>query len=273
MRAFAFLSAISLALAGCWAPSEPHAPAAGQRPMRVVSLNLCTDELLLSLADPAQIASVTHLSHREEETALAPAARAHTANDGTLASVVALRPDLVLTVGGAGDRAGIARRLGIPLVDLPYPQTLEDVERSIRTVAGALRREPTGTQAVARLSALRATAPAQAQAQDALWLGGGGRTVSPDGLEAAWMRLAGLRQIEDRGDRVELEHLITDPPPILLRSDYRAGQYSRDQQWLGHPIAARARAARTIVTEGRRWTCMGLPMIEEVERLRREVAQ
>jgi iron complex transport system substrate-binding protein len=271
MRAFAFLSAISLALAGCWAPSEPHAPAAGQRPMRVVSLNLCTDELLLSLADPAQIASVTHLSHREEETALAPAARAHAANDGTLASVVALQPDLVLTVGGAGDRAGIARRLGIPLIDLPYPQTLEDVERSIRTVAGALRREAAGTQAVARLSALRATAPAQAQ--EALWLGGGGRTVSPEGQEAAWMRLAGLRQIVGRGDRVELERLITDPPAIVLRSDYRAGQYSRDQQWLGHPIAARAQAGRTIATEGRRWTCLGLPMIEEVERLRREVAQ
>jgi iron complex transport system substrate-binding protein len=271
MRAFASISAISLALAGCWSTSEPPSPGPGGRPMRVVSLNLCTDELLLSLADPSQIASVTHLSHREEETALAPAARAHAANDGSLASVVALRPDLVLTVGGGGDRAGIARRLGIPLIDLPFPQTVADVERSIRTVAAALRREAAGAHALARLSALRATA--SAEAKQALWLGGGGRTVSHDGLEAEWMRLAGLRQTEGRGDRVELERLITDPPAILLRSDYRTGEYSRDQQWLGHPVAAHARTVRIIATEGRRWTCMGLPMIEEVERLRRQVAE
>ena len=42
---FAFASAISLALSG----------AAEAAPKRVASLNLCTDELLLMLADPRQI--------------------------------------------------------------------------------------------------------------------------------------------------------------------------------------------------------------------------
>ena len=42
MRAFVFISAISLALAG----------AAEAAPKRVASLNLCTDELLLLLAAP-----------------------------------------------------------------------------------------------------------------------------------------------------------------------------------------------------------------------------
>jgi iron complex transport system substrate-binding protein len=60
---------------------------------------------------------------------------------------------------------------------------------------------------------------------------------------------------------------------VLLRSDYRSGQYSGEQRWLSHPLAKRPRAARTIATDGRRWTCMGPPMIAEIERLRAESAK
>ncbi|HEY0113800.1 MAG TPA: hypothetical protein VGB59_11735, partial [Allosphingosinicella sp.] len=67
MRAFAFASAISLALlAGAAKPAPPA---------RVASLNLCTDELLLLLAEPRQIVSVTHLAQQEAETPLWRAAR------------------------------------------------------------------------------------------------------------------------------------------------------------------------------------------------------
>jgi iron complex transport system substrate-binding protein len=86
------------------------------------------------------------------------------------------------------------------------------------------------------------------------------------------MALAGFRQREMPGDRVSLETLLVRPPAILLRSDYRAGQYSAGQRWLSHPAARWARAARTIPTDGRRWTCMGPLLIDEIYRLRRETA-
>src|SRR3954469_24355539 len=114
MRAFAFVSALSLLAAPARAAPE-----------RVASLNLCTDELLLQLGDARQIVSITHLAQQAAETPLWARARLHKRNDGSLASVAALRPDLVLTMGGgARDRSGIARRLGIRLLDLPYPQSL-----------------------------------------------------------------------------------------------------------------------------------------------------
>ena len=103
MRAFAFVSAISLLLAPA---------AADAAPARVASLNLCTDELLLLLAEPRQIASVTHLGRNPAETPLWASARRYRSNDGSLVSVVGLRPDLVLTMGGgARDRVAIAGRL------------------------------------------------------------------------------------------------------------------------------------------------------------------
>ena len=267
MRVSAWFWIASLALAGCAAPPPPPDVGDGP-PRRVASLNLCTDELLLLLADADQIASVTHLAQRESETPLWIAAANIPANDGTLASAAALRPDLVLTMGGGGDRLRIADRLGIRMIELPFPQSLDDSAASIRVVAAALGHEARGEALVARIEALRRTAPAEPL--DTLWISGGGRTVAADGLAAQWMALAGLRQRSIAGDQIQLETLLADPPHAFLRSDYRAGQYSRAQAWLEHPLANARRERLTIATDGRRWTCMGPLLIEEIERLRRE---
>ncbi|HEU0099543.1 MAG TPA: ABC transporter substrate-binding protein [Allosphingosinicella sp.] len=257
MRAFAFVSATSLALAG----------AAEAAPRRVASLNLCTDELLLTLADPAQIASVTHLAQQPAETRLWREARRYRRNDGSLVSVAGLRPDLVLTMGGgARDRGRIAQRLGIRILDLPYPQSLADIEQSVRSVATALGRPAAGRDVLARMDRLERSRPARAA--DTIWLGGGGRTVAAGSLAAQWMALAGFRQRAMSGDRVSLEQLLVRPPAAILRSDYRNGQYSGEQRWLSHPLARRVRGARTIATDGRAWTCMGPLLAAEIERLK-----
>lgn len=264
MRAFASLLAISLALAA--------APAAAASARRAASLNLCTDELLLLLAAPEQIVSVTHLAWQPAETPLWRQARRHPRNDGSLLSVAPLRPDLVLTMGGgARDRLRIAQRLGIRTLDLPFAQSLADVEAAIRQVAQALGREREGAMLLRRMAALRASR--RPRALDAIWLGGGGRTVAAGGLEAQWMALAGLRQRPLSGDRVSLETLLTRPPAVLLRSDYRAGQYSSGQRWLSHPAARRPLGARMLATDGRLWTCMGPLLIGEIMRLRAALAR
>jgi iron complex transport system substrate-binding protein len=263
MRAFASLLATSLALASAPADAAPR---------RVASLNLCTDELVLLLAAPGQIASVSHLAQQEAETILWRRAQRYQRNDGSLLSVVAARPDLVVTMGGGGrDRSRIAARLGIATLDLPFAQSLGDVADNVARVAGALGRPEAGTALIRRITALIRSRPRRAR--ETIWLGGGGRTIPATGLEAQWMALAGLRQRVMQGDRVSLETLLVDPPAILLRSDYRAGQYSNGQRWLSHPAARRATRARTIPTDGRAWTCMGPLLIGEIERLRREAGR
>lgn len=265
MRVFASLLAASVAIA-------LGAAGAQASPRRVASLNLCTDELLLMLAAPGQIASVTHLSQQEAETPLWRQARLYPRNDGSLLSVVERRPDLIVTMGGgARDRLRIAGRLGIANVDLTFAQDLMDVARNVERLALALGRPEAGAALIRRMTALIASRPPLRT--DTIWLGGGGRTVAATGLEAQWMALAGLRQRTLPGDRVSLETLIARPPALLLRSDYRAGQYSNGQRWLSHPAARFAANVRTVPTDGRRWTCMGPLLIDEIARLRREVAQ
>ncbi|HEX8669958.1 MAG TPA: ABC transporter substrate-binding protein [Allosphingosinicella sp.] len=263
MRGFAFAWAISLAVA---------APAEAAAPVRAASLNLCTDELLLLLGAPRQIVSVTHLAQSPAETPLWRAARRYGRNDGSLVSVVGLRPNLVLTMGGgARDRVRIAQRLRLKILDLPYPQTLGDIEASVRSVGAALGNPGRAAATVEAMRRLRRAMPAGAA--DTIWLGGGGRSVGAQSLAAQWMRLAGLRQRPLRGDRVGLEQLLAAPPKVLLRSDYRSGEYSGEQRWLAHPLAQMTRAGRALRTDGRLWTCMGPLMVAEIARLRTEAAR
>ncbi|HWH21703.1 MAG TPA: hypothetical protein VNT25_00220 [Allosphingosinicella sp.] len=260
MRAFASLLAASFALAG----------AAEAAPRRVASLNLCTDELLLALGDPRQIVSVTHLAQRKEETPYWSLARRYRKNDGSLLAVAPLRPDLLLTMGGGGrDRIGIAGRLGVRVLDLPYPQNLQDIKKALGQVSAALGRPNAGRKAIAEIERLERSRPKEQR--DTIWLGGGGRTVAVPSLAAEWMALAGFRQRSLGVDKVTLEQLLVSPPGILLRSDYRIGEYSGEQRWLRHPLARGTRRSRTIPTDGRAWTCMGPAMIEEVKRLRTKV--
>lgn len=261
MRAFVFVSILSALAVSATATAAP---------MRVASLNLCTDELLLSLADPGQIASVTHLSQSASETPLWALGRRHRKNDGSLLSVAALKPDLVLTMGGgARDRVRIAQRLDIRTLDLPFPQSLKDIERSIALVGAATGQGERAVALLRRMAMLRRTRPPRLS--DTIWLGGGGRSVAPVGLAAEWMALAGFRQRSLNGDRVSLEQLLVAPPRYLLRSNYRSDQYSGEQRWLAHPLASGTKASKSISTDGRRWTCMGPPMIDEILRLRSKV--
>jgi iron complex transport system substrate-binding protein len=264
MRAFACAS-ISLALLAA-------APAGAAPPRRVASLNLCTDELLLLLAEPKQIVSVSYLSQLPEETPLWARARGHARNDGSLLSVAALKPDLVLTMGGGGrDRGGLGARIGAKVLALPYPASLADVEAATLQVAALLGRDARGRVLVAAIEQVRRSTPAGRR--DAIFLSGGGRSVAATGTAAEWMAAAGLRQRALAGDRADLETLLVRPPAVLLRSAYRSGQYSAEQRWLSHPLAARVRAGRTVATDGRRWTCMGPLMVPEILRLRRELAR
>lgn len=263
MRVFVSLLAASFALAA--------APAWGA-PKRVASLNLCTDELLLMLGDPRQIVSVSHLSQSLAETSLWRRARQYRTNDGSLVSAAGLRPDLILTMGGgARDRLRIAARLGLRTLDLPLPQSMADVQRNIGRVAAALGRQQQGQALLRRLHRLIRSAPRSSL--DTIWLGGGGRSVSASGVEAQWMRLGGFRQRRLRGDRVSLEQLLVTPPAVLLRSDYHSSQYSDDQRWLSHPLAAGTQRSRIVATDGRPWTCVGPLMIDEIVRLRQKRQQ
>lgn len=237
--------------------------------LRLASLNLCSDEYAMLLARPGELVSVTTLAHDPQESPLAPRAASLPSNRGRIEDVIAQRPSLVLTMAGGGrNSAAIARALHLRVVDLQQPTTLDDVAANLRQVATALGDPRRADPLLAELAGLRASAPRMRR--DAIWLGGGGLSLSAGSLGTQWLALAGLRQRSLAGGRVTLETLAIRPPSVLVTSNYRAGQMSGGQRWLSHPLLARIRSRR-VVTDGRLWTCSGPLMIGEIGRLRRLV--
>lgn len=232
---------------------------------RVASLDLCSDEYLLLLARPHEIASVSRVSHDPADSSLWRLARHYPANRRGLEGVIATRPTLLLSMGGGGRATSlIAERLDLATMILAYPSSVAEVEATMVRVARALgdaRRADGWRRRLARLRAL------PLHQRDTIFLSGGGASLAAGSLGAEWMKLAGYRQRSLPGARATLEVLATAPPQILLRSTYRRSQPSLGQRWLDHPLAQRS-SARTIDTDGRPWTCVGPLMVSEIGRLR-----
>lgn len=237
-------------------------------PQRVASLNLCTDELVLLLADKAQLASVTKLGADARETRLAHRAAGLHRNNGRMESVAGLVPDLVITGGGANRYAAeMARRMGTRVVDVPPPATIAELRRNVRSVAAALERPARGEALIAHLDARLGAIPARQRS--AVLLSGGGYTVRTDGLSADLARYAGLTQQAYPSERVALDRLLADPPEVIVVTRYRAGQASLHQMWLAHPALKRLPAStRMIEIDGRSWTCLGPLVADDVAQLR-----
>ncbi len=234
--------------------------------VRVASLNLCTDEYLLLLARPSEIASVSRLSHDPADSSQWRLGRRFPINRGDLEGALPARPTLLLAMGGGGKATSlIARRMGLKTVDLAFPAAIADVERNLVRVAAALGDSRRAIPWQQRLARLRRSPPGS---RDAIFLGNGGNSVGAQSLEAQWMGLAGLRQRALPGGRASLELLATKPPAILLRSIYRRNERSLGQTWLDHPLARPSRS-RIVPIDGRPWTCAGPLMLGEIERLRR----
>ncbi len=239
----------------------------------MASLNLCTDELLLLLAAPEQIVSVTHLAQEPAETPLWAAARRHARNDGSLLSVAALRPDLVRDDGRRRARSGTDRRAARHRTCSICPSRRASTmsATSIRRLAAALGRQERGEFVLRGLAALRASAPRARR--DTIWLGGGGRTVTAGGLEAQWMALAGLGQRAMQGDRVEPGDI--DRPPARRAA---AQRLSTGPIFVGPALAgASGRLSRPRRADDRHRRpavdLHGPLLIGEVLRLRRELAR
>ncbi|MBK9079818.1 MAG: hypothetical protein IPL91_12170 [Hyphomicrobium sp.] len=86
---------------------------AAEPPRRIVSLNLCTDQLLLDLVEPERIAGVSYLATDPTLSADAVRLEPFKKLKGTAEEVLALHPDLVIageyTTGATVD---LLRRLG-----------------------------------------------------------------------------------------------------------------------------------------------------------------
>lgn len=259
----------ALALAGAEAGPETEAP------RRVVSINLCTDQLAMMLAAPGQLVSVSWLARDPRSSTMPEAAARFPVNNGLAEEVYLLKPDLVLA-GRFTARASVEmlERLGIPVAIFDPAYSLADVRRGMIEMGAALGREEAAAAMVrdwdARLAALP---PARAPRPAAATYAANGYTAGSRSLAGEIVEAAGLRHLADelglpQGGMLPLEVLVMADPDLVITGTDEPG-HARAEELLEHPAFKALSGGRTAV-EDRDWVC-GLPaVLDAVERLSAE---
>lgn len=238
------------------------------QPQRVVSINLCTDQLALMLAAPGQLKSVSHLAQDPNTSAMAQAARAFPTNGAGAEEVYLLAPDLVLAgTFTAPATINMLRGLGIEVVTFPPAESLDDIPRRIAQMGKALGREDAATQMIARFDADLATlsdAPAQKRPRAALTYvnsySNGASTLAGDILRVAGFDNAATEAGLTSIGKLALEDLIMLAPDVIIQGRDYPG-HARAEDNLNHP-ALRALDQTVLVGDlsGRDWIC-GTPTV------------
>lgn len=247
-------------------------------PARVVSINLCTDQIAMLVGAPGQLVSVSMLATDPLASSMAEDAAHYPQNRGGAEQVYLLHPDLVLA-GEYTDSATVdlLRRLGVNVVQVPVVTALGEVPDQIRTVAVAMGREVAGEVLAADfsrdLAALETDLPRLAGAF--YYPNGyttGGDTVADDVLRhTGFYNIAGREGLTG-GGYMPLETLVMSRPRLIVTSRPYAGS-SRSEEMLEHPALLALRGkARVEATNDGDWLC-GTPYILRAVAAMRDVRE
>ena len=253
----------------------------------VVSINLCADQLLLELAAPGQVRSLSKL-------AVDPAASHHVAraagvptNDGGAEPVLALDADVVI-VGEYSDRytVRLLEARGQDVRTLPLADSVGGVLDNLRLVGDWIGRGDAARELVAsleaRLEAVAASNAADTSARPpaAAVYDPNGYTVGPETLRGEMLARAGFANVAEAAGiagygSLSLESVLRRAPDVLIDSPFSRGTWSRAQALSLHP-ALRSRGLRPeVITLASADTICGGPwtvtLIERLAAERRDV--
>jgi iron complex transport system substrate-binding protein len=244
--------------------------AAAPQPQRVMSLNLCTDQLVLQLVPRDRITSVSFLSRQAAYPYLSAEAAGVPINYGSAEEVLRERPDVVVTGSTTTPTTRtLLKRIGASLIEVQAAENFEQIRMVTRQVARAVgadeRAEALIDEMDATLAELARKAPtrrvvvagwdgagnvrAKGTLFDSILTAAGGEniavrleTVSPSGLQASF----------------DLEQLVTMRPDILVYGSSQAESLDLASEPLQHPVVRRLYAGRQIVYPETPYAC-GLP--------------
>lgn len=261
--AILFASVVSLGLAA----SERHDVPA---PRRVVSMNLCTDQLAMMIAAPEQLYSVSSLASDPAMSLMADEARSFRTNHGLAEEVFNMQPDLIL-VGAMTTRATVAmlKRLGFPVVEFPFETSFDDMRANIRRMGEVLQRPERARELIERFDAdLERLQQRHGPRRTAVLLHpnsytSGGGTLANEILTASHFENLAEKLGLSSVSKLPLEQLVLAAPDMVVTDSSWEEAPALAQQTFSHPalLALEATSAKA-VSETRRWICATPQLID-----------
>jgi iron complex transport system substrate-binding protein len=181
----------------------------------VVSLNLCTDQMLVLLA-PEKIAALSPLSRDPALSFVARQAEHLPVVRASAEAVLRLHPDLILAAPyGAQTTLALLQQERAPVLRIALAQDFAGIRQMTRLLARALGVPQRGEALLTAMDATLGALPHPEHDVRALVWEPRGLTAGPGTLMDAVLHAAGMTNASD-GSRVSLEALLRHPPELLV---------------------------------------------------------
>lgn len=249
---------------------------ASQAQQRVASLNFCTDQLLLQLADRQQIATISYLAADPERSTVAHLSEGLHLNHGRAEEILSREPDLIVNSRySAGAAVKLLERLGQQVITFDFAITLDEGISQIRRMAALLEQQARGEQLIQRMQArIAAHLPAlQETHYRTLFLASNGMSFGSSTLRdffidsLGWENLAASLGLQGAG-MLNLEEIIAAEPDFLLISQAHGTEQALAHHLLQHPALAQfAREGRYFILPDALFECAGPPLAVAYARL------
>ncbi|MEL6415470.1 MAG: ABC transporter substrate-binding protein [Pseudomonadota bacterium] len=271
---------LGLWLTACSGTTPPQA--SGEKPMRIVSLDFCSDQYVLKFADPEQILAVSPdavagFSFMRDEAVGVPTVRP-LAED-----VLILKPDLVVrSYGGGPNAAAFFERAGIPVLQVGWASSIDgedlgSIPSLIQSMADGLGQSERGHVLVTEYRDRLNRIKARQTGDNTLYMTPAGYTTGSGSLAHDMMIAAGLTNFQKSpGWRsLPLERLAYEQPDMVAAAYFDTLTNHADA-WSAarHPVAQKQlKGPDTVSIKGAWLACGGWFIVNGIEALAESAAE
>jgi iron complex transport system substrate-binding protein len=239
-------------------------------------MNVCTDQLLISLADPEQILGLSRFARERFESFAADDATRFRILSGGAEDILELAPDIV--VASLFDKRSTRELLkakGLRLAEFSVPRNLDEVEAQILKMGELVGHPERASAQVARLNeaVARARQAVASRRYRVLPLSRRGWVTGSDSLLSSLLAETGLFNAAGElgigfGGFASLEAIVNLKPDLIVVSE--AGDRAEDdgRAFLLHPALERFYpSSRRIVIPERLTVCGGVMLADALDLL------
>ena len=242
---------------------------------RIVSINLCTDQLLYLLEDKENIQSVSFLSADPDYSPYHQELSKLHLNHAQVEEIIPLEPDLILA-GNYTDihTVNFLRNLGYQVEQVDIPWNMEHIEETILHVGKILNREEKARLILENMNKRKQSVRNRLKEQDkplALILAPNGFTHGKGSMKGDLLELAQFENLASSSGiqgsaNIHLETVIRAQPEYIIIEDSASEKNSLAQRFLQHPALQKALPnTKRIHVHPNLWTCGSASMIDALE--------
>jgi len=239
------------------------------RPQRIVSLNLCADQLLMELLPPQQLVGITQMATNPDISYSYEKAKKYHTHSGRTEEIIALQPDLIVAGQFTSSTTNqLLEQLGYSVIKIGLPRTILDVFQQIKKLAQQVNAKH---QAEALITNMQGAQKNLLQAQSSHPLPraavyyANGYSAGKNTITHEILNLAGYSNIAAEYGLTtvapfSLEKLLASRPEILIFGHFQDNQASLAHQLLQHTAIQTlitSHHVKTITMPDRYWNCAG----------------